>query len=437
MTPPTDKSCLAVVGLGYVGLPLATLASAKGWRVVGYDVDTTKVETINQQQSPIHDTSVAKQLLAHPITASTEPSIIAPADIIVVAVPTPVTAENQPDLQPLIDAIQNIVPYLRNEHVLIIESTINPGVMDEVVRPLVEHRADLTVHLAHCPERINPADPHWTVRNIPRVLGAYTPKAVSRAKSFYESILEAPVMVMGSPTEAEAVKILENTFRDINIAFINEMSKSFTTLGIDTMNVIRGASTKPFAYMPHFPGIGVGGHCISVDPYYMIERGRQAGFNHQFLKLARRINDSMPSYVITLLEQVLAQQGRALSGTPIAVLGVSYKKNVADTRNSPALKAIALLRSRHAAIHVFDPLVPAHSTVDSLSAALQQSSVVLLACDHTELVRGLTPAVLAQARISLIVDTKNALSPDNFIKHAIPYVGVGRPLRQPELVAVT
>lgn len=436
MAPLAANRCLAVVGLGYVGLPLAVLASGKGWRVLGLDIDAQKVNAINQHKSPFRNSEISRQLKIHPILASTDPAIVAAAAVIVVAVPTPVTAEHHPDLQPLINAVESILPHLRDQHTLIIESTINPGVMDEVVRPLVQRRTGLTVHLAHCPERINPADPHWTVGNIPRVLGAYTPQGVERARAFYDSVLDAPVTVMQSPTEAEAVKILENTFRDVNIAFINEMSKSFAALGIDIINVIRGAATKPFAYLPHYPGIGVGGHCISVDPYYMIERGRQAGFNHQFLKLARRINDSMPGYVVTLLEQVLAQQGRSLADTPLALLGVAYKKNVADTRNSPALKTLQLLRRRHATVHVFDPWVPSHSTVDSLRTALLNSSAVLLACDHDALVTELTPEALAHANISLIVDAKNALSSKRLPQHGIAYVGIGRPLLQTQPAAV-
>ncbi len=436
LTPPAANRCLAVVGLGYVGLPLAVLASAKGWRVLGLDIDTQKVDAINHHLSPFPDAAVSQQLKSHPIQASTDPAIVAESDVIVIAVPTPVTAEHQPDLQPLINALESILPHLRDQQTLIIESTINPGVMDEVVRPLVQRRPTLTVHLAHCPERINPADPHWTVRNIPRVLGAYTPQAVSRARAFYKSVLDAQIMTMQSPTEAEAVKILENTFRDVNIAFINEMSQSFAALGIDITNVIRGAATKPFAYLPHYPGIGVGGHCISVDPYYMIERGRQAGFNHQFLKLARRINDSMPGYVVTLLEQVLAQQGRSLADTPLALLGLAYKKNVADTRNSPALKTLQLLRRRHATVHAFDPWVPAHSTVDSLHAALRHSSVVLLACDHTALAYALTPAKLAEENIKLVVDAKNALPGASIVQQGSAYVGIGRPLLQPQPAAV-
>lgn len=417
---------VAIVGLGYVGLPLAVLAREKGWRVLGIDIDVNKVEQINKQCSPLADEALARQLKNYPIEATTNPAAVAQANIIVVAVPTPVTRDNQPELNPLTSAISSILPHFTDGQTIVIESTINPGVMDEVVTPLVKRRTGLAVHLVHCPERVNPGDPNWTVRNIPRVLGGYTKEGIGSALEFYQSVIEAPFKVMGSPTEAEAVKILENTFRDVNIAFINEMAKSFAALNIDIINVIKGAATKPFAFLPHYPGNGVGGHCISVDPYYMIERARQAGFDHKFLKLARRINDSMPAYTIELLMTGLKQIGRSLSDTPLALLGLAYKKNVADTRNSPALKILSLLESQGATVHVFDPYVPSKSTVSSLSAALAPSQAVILACDHTKLVDALTPPTLKQQKIRLVIDGKNTLSADLIAKQGISYYGIGR-----------
>jgi nucleotide sugar dehydrogenase len=423
---------VAVVGLGYVGLPLAVLARAKGWRVIGYDIDQAKVEQISRQESPLADEALQRALAAHPIEATTDPAAVAAAQVIIVAVPTPVTGQNEPDLRPLTSAIESIIPYLRDGHTVVVESTINPGVMDEVVKPLIDQQTSAAIHLAHCPERINPADPKWTVRNIPRVLGAYTQEGVARAREFYESVIEAPIKIMGSPTEAEAVKILENTFRDVNIAFINEMSKSFDALGIDITNVIAGAATKPFAFMPHYPGNGVGGHCISVDPYYMIERGRQAGFDHEFLKLARRINESMPAYTVALLTQALAEKKLSLSGARIALLGVAYKKNVDDTRNSPALKTLELLKEAGAEVEVFDPFVPHLSTVTSTAEALQKSQVALLACDHPSLVSDLTPAALAAAGIQIVIDGRNVLDADSIAARGITYRGIGRGVaRQP------
>jgi UDP-N-acetyl-D-glucosamine dehydrogenase len=426
MNPRVSQKTVAVVGLGYVGLPLAVLAQEKGWRALGYDVSEKRVADVNSRRCPLEDKALARQLEQHPIEASNDPAIVASADVIIIAVPTPVTADNEPDLRPLTSALAAVAPHLKDDQLLVVESTINPGVMDEIVRPLLAEQTDANVHLAHCPERINPGDSKWTVRNIPRVLGAYSPAAVTRAREFYESVLEAPVKIMASPTEAEAVKILENTFRDINIAFINEMAKSFDVLGIDITNVISGAATKPFAFMPHYPGNGVGGHCISVDPYYMIERARQAGFDHQFLKLARRINESMPAYTIELLEHALHQHGASLAGTTVALLGVAYKKNVADTRNSPALKTLSLLHARGAVVEVYDPFVPRHSTVDSLAAALKRSEVVLLACDHPALVEELLPTTLAAAGIHIVIDGRNALDAGAISANGITYIGIGR-----------
>jgi UDP-N-acetyl-D-glucosamine dehydrogenase len=426
MKSTASPKTVAVIGLGYVGLPLAVLASEKGWRTLGYDINKSRVEQINQGRCPLHDPALARQLKQHPIEASTDPAVIAGANVIIVAVPTPVTTDNEPDLRPLTSAVSAIIPYLQDGQLVVVESTINPGVMDEIIRPLISRQTSCAIHLAHCPERVNPGDPKWTVRNIPRVLGAYSPEGVAQAREFYESVLEAPLKVMASPTEAEAVKILENTFRDVNIAFINEMSKSFAALGIDITHVIAGAATKPFAFMPHYPGNGVGGHCISVDPYYMIERARQAGFDHEFLKLARHINESMPAYTIELLAQALAQNNMPFASTSIALFGVAYKKNVADTRNSPGLKTLELLHARNAPVHVFDPFIPEHSTVSSTAEALSRSDAVILSCDHPALVEELSGPALAAAGIRCVIDGRNALNAEEISEHGITYYGIGR-----------
>lgn len=415
---------MAIVGLGYVGLPLAVLAAQKGWQVTGVDVSAEKVALINAGEAPVVDAKIAAALASRPIQATTDPAAVAEAAVIVIAVPTPVHENHQPDLTPLTSALASLVPHLKAGHVLIIESTINPGVMDEVVVPLLGAKSKI-VHLAHCPERINPGDPKWTVANIPRVIGAYTPEGLEAAHAFYSSILTAPIKKMRSVTEAEAVKILENTFRDVNIAFINEMAKSFAKLDIDIMHVIEGATTKPFAFMAHYPGNGVGGHCISVDPYYMIERGRQAGFDHEFLKLARSINDSMPAYAVAQLEAGL-QFTTLPTTTPIAVLGLAYKKNIDDIRESPAVTIRRLLEAQYQTIRIFDPYLPKLSTVASLDDAIKDGAAIMLATDHDAIVQELTLDRFKRHNITLIVDGKNALPGPDLAAVGIAYYGIGR-----------
>ncbi len=427
---------LAVVGLGYVGLPLALLAARKDWTVIGIDNDSAKVALINKGTSPLQDKELSANLSTKPITATTDPRAVAKAQIIVICVPTPVTDHHKPDFGPLRSALESIRPHIRSGQVLIIESTINPGVMDEFVVPLLQKRADLkldspnnqsdVLFLAHCPERINPGDAKWSVVNIPRVLGGYSKTGVAKATEFYESIIEAPITAMTSVTEAEAVKILENTFRDINIAFINEMAQSFAKLGIDIKNVIAGAATKPFAFMPHYPGNGVGGHCISVDPYYMIERAKKSGFDHKFLQLARDINNQMPAYTVELMLQGMSEVGLDSKKTKIALLGLAYKKNIDDTRESPALIIKEILAAKHLIFDVFDPYVAKLSSVANTTQALLEAQVIMLACDHDEFVKELTPDLLHKRGIKLVVDGKNALNADGIAELGITYIGIGR-----------
>ncbi len=430
------KKVLAVVGLGYVGLPVAVLAKKKGWAVIGVDVDEEKIDKINAGVCPLKDDTLAKELAANPISATTDPARVKEAAVIIVAVPTPIHANKDPNLEPLKAALASIRPYLTAGQLLSIESTINPGVMNEIVLPLLHGRSDLVLdadseqdalYVVHCPERINPGDSRWTVETIPRVIGGYTAAGTRAGQEFYASILDSEVRPMASVTEAEAVKIFENTFRDVNIAFVNEMAKSFDRLDINITNVIAGAATKPFAFLAHYPGNGVGGHCISVDPYYMIERARQVGFDHEFLKLARRINDSMPAYTLQLMDHGWRRVNQDPAKKPVvALLGMTYKKNIDDVRESPALAIRQLLADNKISTKVFDPFVPRLSTVDSLEQALVDADVVILASDHTSIVEQLTPEYLQKAGVKLIIDGRNALDQGAFGKSDILYYGVGR-----------
>jgi UDP-N-acetyl-D-glucosamine dehydrogenase len=337
---------IAVVGLGYVGLPLALLAEEKGFQVTGIDLDTKKIESLSAKKATIDEPIINRQIEQTRIDFTSKLSGIATMDAVIICVPTPVDGNKTPDLKPVINAVKSTAPSMKAGSLLVIESTINPGVCDELIIPLIEkeskHRVGETIHLAHCPERINPGDPKWNVSNINRVVGADSKKGLELAYEFYRTLVDAEIMKMGSLKEAEAVKIVENSFRDINIAFVNELAMSFNKLGININNVINGAATKPFAFMPHYPGIGVGGHCIPVDPYYLIEYARGKGFNHEFLKLARSINEGMPKFVVDTIIEALIKNGnpQSLKGKNAVVLGLSYKPNVADDRMSPSYSIV-------------------------------------------------------------------------------------------------
>jgi len=309
----------------------------------------------------------------------------------------------------------------------VIESTINPGVCDEVIIPLIEssseHVVGRTIHVAHCPERINPGDTKWNVGNINRVLGASDKAGLMIAYSFYSKLVDGDIMQMKTLKEAEAVKVVENSFRDINIAFVNELAMSFKKLGIDVNNVINGAATKPFAFMAHYPGIGVGGHCIPVDPYYLIEYARSNGFEHNFLKLARNINESMPIYSVDLLEQGLIEKlKKPLSKVTVCVLGLSYKPNVGDDRESPAYSVISALESRGAKVITYDPYFPEKSTEQSLEEALRSAEAAILVTSHDEF-RSIKPSKMGSVKVFL--DGRNILKNEfRNAKNSVVYIGL-------------
>ncbi|MDP3685339.1 MAG: nucleotide sugar dehydrogenase, partial [bacterium] len=440
---------VAVVGLGYVGLPVAVLARQKGFKILGYDIDVQRVKQVSAGESPVRDRDVVEALRVHSLEATTDAARLCDADVVIVAVPTPVDHHAHPDLEPLRSAIETIARAAKPGVLLSIESTIHPGVCEEVVVPLLKSlgrnpdTGDML--LVHCPERVNPGDEKWTVRNIPRVLGGYTEEATERGVAFYERLLEAPVKRMSSIRAAEAVKIVENAFRDVNIAFANELAQSFDKLGIDVTEVIAGASTKPFAFMAHYPGAGVGGHCIPVDPYYLIAHAQSHGFEHRFLKLAREINKGMPQYTVERLKIALQGVGSrelgvgngksspdtrhptpsSLYGVRVALLGLAYKRDVGDLRESPALEIEKILRDEGAVITTFDPYVPERSSVATLQEALRQAEAVVVATDHTAF-RNLTLGDLAGTPIKVIVDGRNCLDHESFRNAGYAILGIGR-----------
>lgn len=424
-----QNKALAVIGLGYVGLPLALLASKKGWKTIGIDNSSEKVVMLQRKESPIVDEKISKDLKTTTFRATIDFSEVKNVSIVVICVPTPVHENHVPDLGPVESACKGIAPHLQKGQLVILESTVNPGVSESVVLPILEKESGLQAgrdfYLAHCPERINPGDTKWNVENIPRVVGSLEEVGLMRAIEFYSSIITGAVKPMGSLQEAEAVKIVENSFRDINIAFVNELARSFSHLGIDVVRVIEGAATKPFAFMPHYPGAGVGGHCIPVDPYYLIEYAKVNGFQHDFLALARRINNSMPQFTAELVQSALNEKKKAINGARVAVLGLAYKSDISDCRESPSFEIIKHLRELGASVVAHDPFVLQKSDAQSLDEALEGSDAVVIATAHS-VFKALTPDDFKKYGIEVIVDGRNTLDREAIKKAGLVYRGIGR-----------
>lgn len=424
-----DKS-VAIIGLGYVGLPLALLASEKGYRVVGIDINEKKIELIKSKNSPFVDDEIEAKLQIDDLEVYTDFTKVGEVQTIVICVPTPVFENRLPDYGPVEGACRGVAPYLQKGQLVVLESTVNPGVCDEIVIPLLEKESQLKAgqdfYVAHCPERINPGDKKWNVSNISRVVGGLNQESLQKALDFYQSVISAPIKPMGSLEEAEAVKVVENSFRNVNIAFVNELAESFSKMGIDVVNVINGAATKPFAFMPHYPGCGIGGHCIPVDPYYLIDYARKNyGFEHKLLELACKTNEEMPEYTAELVEKGLKARERELKGTKVSVLGLAYKAGIGDCRESPSFELIKALKAKGARVVAYDPYVPEKSDVAKLEEALDGSEAVVIATNHA-LFSALRGYELANHGIKVIVDGRNCLDKEEMKSAGLWYAGIGR-----------
>jgi UDP-N-acetyl-D-glucosamine dehydrogenase len=424
-----NKTHVCIVGLGYVGLPLACLCAEKGFKVTGFDIDNRIIGNLRQGITIIDDLELKEKVmhLKNSVTYSVDPVVIKEADIVIVCVPTPVTEDHLPNLKPLEGAIETVKSNIKQGALVIIESTIFPGTTEEVILPLFSSsnfNVGVDFYLAHCPERIDPGNKKWNVGNIPRVVGGITEECANKAFEFYNQIIDNDVLKVNSVKAAEATKVMENSFRDINIAFMNELAMSFEKMGIDITEVIKAASTKPFSFMPHWPGCGVGGHCIPVDPYYLIEKAKQSGFEHKFLKLARQINNSMPTYTITKVSDVLNKLNFNPVDATITVLGVAYKPNVNDTRESPAFMIIEELRSLGVKLKIYDPFVPEQSNVSSFEDALTCDCLVLVT-SHQQF-NNIVPELLRSKGVKAIVDGRNFFNKEDILKQGILYKGIGK-----------
>ena len=413
----SHEARVGVVGLGYVGLPLAVEFAQAGFNVTGIDIDKTKVDLLNRGESYIQDvpTSVLKPLVeAGKLRATTDFAVVAELDTINIAVPTPLRKTKDPDMSFIVRSCEEIAKFSHPGMLLILESTTYPGTTDELMLPMFE-RPDLKIgeHFFLCfsPERVDPGNEKFQTKNIPKVVGGITPACTEVGALFYRQCLDTVVPV-GSTRVAEMVKLLENTFRMINIGLVNEIALMCDRMGINVWEVIDAAATKPFGYMPFYPGPGLGGHCIPIDPFYLSWKTKQAGIEARFIELAGYINGSMPHFVVDKIQNALNDHAKPLKGSRILILGVAYKRGIDDVRESPALDIIHLLGKRGAIVSYSDPFVPslradgvvgAMDSVDVEKAAAEADCVVIVT-DHKSFEYA---KIVAGAK--LIVDTRNAL----------------------------
>src|SRR5687767_12510677 len=426
-TSISDRSAsIGVIGLGYVGLPLIVEFCLKGFEGIGFEVDTKKANAINAGTSYILDVSdenVKKCVDSGKLSATTDFSRLKDCDVIIICVPTPLRKTKDPDMSYIIAAGEEIQKYMRRGQLIVLESTTYPGTTDEVLLPMFEEKGfklDEDFLLAFSPERVDPGNPQFQTHNITKVVGGVGKESTEVAAFLYSKIVEN-VHAVSSARVAEACKLWENTFRAVNIGMANEMAKVCNALGIDSWEVVRAAATKPFGFMPFYPGPGIGGHCIPLDPHYLSWKARQHGFDSQFISLAEQINSGMPAYVVKLVSTALNNEKKAVNGSKILVLGVAYKKDIDDMRESPALSIIDLLRARGADISYHDPFV-AEITFDHAYTIgdgeplknqpltddlVSDADCVIICTEHS----GIDYKRVCSTA-PLIVDTRNALNGD-------------------------
>ena len=355
---------IAVVGLGYVGLPLSLQYARAGIEVLGLDIDEQKVDSLNAGKSyikHIEPDEIAEAVKSGAFQASTEFSRVAETEAVIIAVPTPLNKNREPDISYILETGKAIAPYLAKGCLVVLESTTYPGTTDEDLRKILEDgsgkQAGKDFHLAFSPEREDPANPASKVALIPKVVGGYTPECLKKATDLYKKAIKTIVPVT-SCRAAEATKLLENTFRAVNIALVNELKIVYEAMGIDVWEVIEAAKTKPFGFMPFYPGPGLGGHCIPIDPFYLTWKAREFGQHTRFIELAGEINTSMPEYVVRRVADALNSKRKALNGSKILVLGMAYKANVDDERESPSYVLMDLLKKSGANVSYYDPFIP-------------------------------------------------------------------------------
>ena len=413
----TNKQAqLSVIGLGYVGLPLAVSYAKAGFQVTGIERSEDKVASLKRGESYIIDvdsTDIADLTGSGRLRATTDASVLAEMDSVNICVPTPLGKTRDPDISFIQDAVGMIQPYLHSGMLIILESTTYPGTTEEVILPLLSHdgmEVGKDFFLAFSPERVDPGNPTYHTINIPKVVGGITPACTDTARALYQQVMETVVPV-SSARVAETVKLLENTFRSVNIGLVNEIAMMCNSMDIDVWEVIRAAATKPFGYMPFYPGPGLGGHCIPIDPFYLSWKAKLAGTEARFIELAGWINGSMPKHVVNLVTSALNRQSKAVNGSRILVVGVAYKAGIDDIRESPALDIMELLTKLGADVWWYDPHVPsvpaalAGKKLERWDAAeFDQFDVAVIVTAHHDVDH---PRLLNSC--PAVVDTRNAL----------------------------
>lgn len=409
------QAIIGIIGLGYVGIPLALRFSEVGFSIIGFDVDEDRVKTLNAGKSPIKHITAddIASMVANGFQATADFSRIGEVDAVIICVPTPLSRHREPDLSFIVKTMETITPHLRPHQLLSLESTTYPGTTAEVLQPFITKRGFVigeNYYLVFSPEREDPGNPNFSTRSIPKIVGGMTPTCREMAELLYGAAVDKVVPV-SSTQVAELTKLLENIHRSVNIGLVNEMKIIADRMGIDIFEVVDAAATKPFGFTPYYPGPGLGGHCIPIDPFYLTWKAREYGLSTHFIELAGEINREMPEWVVTKIADALNQRQKALKGSRILALGIAYKRDVDDMRESPSVMVMEILRARGAHVEYSDPNVPVFpkmrehhfdlKSVPLTPAALRSFDCVVLLTDHTDF-----PYEMIAEESLLVVDTR-------------------------------
>ena len=429
------SATIGVVGLGYVGLPLAMEFNRSGYRVTGIDIDKTRVATLNLGENYIQDVDdefFKQQVADKRFSATTDFAVIQNLDVVTICVPTPLNKLKDPDVSYIVAVLDELVKYLHKDIFIILESTTYPGTTRDLILSRLEEETGLQVgqdfFLCFSPERVDPGNPNYQIKNTPKVIGGITATCTGFGTELYSRVIDKVVPV-SSPESAELVKLLENTFRSINIGLVNEMAIICEKLGVDVWEVIEAANTKPFGYMKFVPGPGLGGHCIPIDPHYLAWKLKSLDYKARFIELAGEINTNMPYHVVDLVSTGLNQFKKAINGSKLLLIGIAYKKDIDDVRESPALDVLRLLENQGAEVDYYDPFVPmikwngdSKTSLSNISPdSIQGFDAVVILTAHSNI-----DYRLIREQAQLIIDTRNTIDNKNKAKHIIK-LGVGFP----------